>query len=401
MKFALCILFLSAAASAAPASRLFAPADHDQIPVRLIARPTAAASLDRTPVQIAHTLDGAQALAAAPRPFVAQSREFWSEVGESELRAGMRITTTAPGALVRLSPQGGAGAALDPAGVLVRAQGRTQSAAEAASAIADARTLRSAGMAVPAGSLVFRLAPSAGSGEVEIAAPHAQGSYLVHVFEPDSAVVASLAADRDTVLVGDTLRLRVSLAGGAMMLASGLVTAPDGYSADLAFTRTADGAYEATFTPDATHRDGPQLWEAHAFTAARVGARSVLRDAKTAFAVSAPAARFDGTVTTRHDADLAIVLGIEAAGASRYQIAGVLYGTGADGALRPAALAQSAAWLEAGRGRIELRFDADTLAAAGVRAPFELRDLRLIDQADMGLLERRERALAIPQGRSD
>jgi len=86
---------------------------------------------------------------------------------------------------------------------------------------------------------------------------------------------------------------------------------------------------------------------------------------------------------------------IEAGAASRFQVSGVLYGTTSDGTLRPLALAQSASWIEAGHGSIGLDFDADIIAASGLHAPFEVRDLRLVDQATMGLLERRERALGI------
>jgi hypothetical protein len=397
----LSILVLSVlAASAAQAASLLAPGAQDQVPSRLAVQAKALPStaLDRTPVHVSHALDGTQALDVAPKAFVAQSREFWSEVGETELRAGVKVTTTAPGALIRLSPQGGSTAALDPAGVLVRANGRTLSANEASSAVADAKSLRSAGMVVTDGTLAFRLAAASGSGEVEIAAAHAQGRYLVHVFEPDSTLVLSLAADRDTTLAGSAITFRAALTDGnaarALRLASGLVTAPDGYSADLHFTRNGDGSFSATFTPDAAHSDGPQLWEAHAFTATMAGALTVLRDAKTAFAVSEASARFGGDASITRDASgLRVALGVTTANASRYQVSAVLYGTGADGALRPAALAQSATWLAASGGTVELGFDAETLGM--LRAPFELRDLRLVDQANMGVIERRERALLI------
>jgi len=296
--------------------------------------------------------------------------------------------------LIRLSPQGGAGAALDPAGVLVRVHGRTLDANGASTAVADTKALRSAGMAVPAGTLAFRLAAATGSGEVEIAAPHAQGRYLVHVFEPDSAIAMDFGADRDTVLGGGTIAFRAEAEGSAhLALASGLVTAPDGYSADLAFTANPDGSFSARFTPDAAHSRGPALWEAHVFTAVG-GAQQVLRDATTAFAVTAPTARFGGSAELARDgAGLHVDLAVDASAASRYEASGVLYGTGADGALHPAALAQSATWL-GGPGKLELAFGADTFAG-GLHAPFELRDLRLVDQATMSVIERRERALVI------
>ena len=379
------------------AATLLPAGAHDQVPARLQAAPQAkalAAALDRKPVSVSHALDSAVALDAAPKPFVAQSREFWTDVSETELRAGVHITTTAPGALIRLSPQGGTSAALDPAGVLLRVNGRAANA-NALGTVADAKALRSAGMAVTDGTVALRLAAASGSGEMEIAAPHAQGRYLVHVFEPASAHVLSLTADRDTVLAGATIAFRAELAGGAALrLASGLVSAPDGYSADLQFTRNADGSFSATFTPDAAHSEGPQLWEAHAFTAAQSGTLSVLRDAKTAFAVSMPSARFGGDAAiTRSAGALRVAFGIVAAGsAGRYQVNAVLYGTGADGTLHPAALAQSAAWLGNG-GTISLGFDAATFG--GLHAPFELHDLRLIDQATMSVIERRERGLVI------
>jgi hypothetical protein len=378
----------------AAAQGLLAAGTHDQVPTRLTAMPTHAADgLDRNPVHVSHAIDAAQAL-GAPTPYVAQSREYWSDVGETELRGGVRFITTAPGALVRLSPQGGSGAALDPAGILIRHRGTSLRGDVASSAVADTKALRAAGMDVPAGTLVLRLAPTTGRGEMEITAPQAQGRYLLHVFEPDSQLVLGFTADRDTVLVGSTITFHAHLAGAGLKLASGLVTAPDGYSADLHFARNRDGSFSARFMPDAAHAAGPQLWEAHVFAAA--DARNVLRDAKTAFAVSAPTARFTGATQTSIDGGgLHLRFEVGVASASRYQVNGVLYATASDGHLRPIALAQSAAWLDAGKGDVELAFDADVVSASGMHAPFELRDLRLIDQANMSLIERREQALAI------
>src|SRR5262249_17868338 len=137
---------------------------------------------------------------------------------------------------------------------------------------------------------------------------------------------------------------------------------------------------------------GPQLWEAHAFTASQAGRLTVLRDATTAFAVVAPSARFGGGASVTQDAaGVHVALAVDTAAPSRYQVSAVLYGTGAAGALHPAAMAQSAAWIEHG-GTLSLGFDAASLG--GLHAPFELRDLRLANQADMGTIERRERGLA-------
>jgi hypothetical protein len=385
-----------AVAVAASSQALLKAGANDQVPATLLAAPGSAATmLERTPLQTSHAIDARDVL-NAPTPYIAQSREYWSEIGETELRAGAKFVTTAPGALVRLSPRDGAGAALDPAGISVRAHGVSMRADAASSAIADTRALRAAGMDVPAGTLVLRLAPTLGSGPMEIAAPHAQGRYLIHVFDPDSALVLGFRADRDTVLAGTTITFHATLAGAGLQIASGLVTAPDGYSANLNFARNADGNFSARFTPDAAHAVGPQLWEAHVFATANAAGASIPRDAKTAFAVSAPTARFSGAVQSSADsAGMHVRFDVDASAASRYQVDGVLYATASDGRLRPIALAQSAAWLDAGNGSIELRFDADSISASGMHAPFELRDLRLLDQATMGVIEQRAQALAI------
>ena len=397
MKKYISMLAASTLTGAAQAASLFAPAANDQIPAALAhVQVPGAAALERASVHVAHALDASQAIESTPKPYRAQSREFWSEVSESELRSGVKFNTTAPGALIRLSPQGGAGAALDAAGVSIRSGGKTLRADAGDAAVADTKTLRSAGMDVTEGTLAMRFSPALGYGELEIAAAHAQGRYLVHVLDANSTVVLGFSADRDTALVGSTITFRAESESHNLQHASGLVTAPDGYSADLKFARTADGSFSARFTPDAAHAIGPQLWEAHVFTSANEGKLSVLRDAKTAFAVIAPNAHLTGAAQTRSDAaGVHTLFDVEAGAASRFQVSGVLYGTASDGALRPLALGQSASWIEAGHGRIGLDFDGDIIAASGLHAPFEVRDLRLVDQATMGLLERREHAIGI------
>jgi hypothetical protein len=373
------------------AASLLAPGAQDLTPTHLStsAQPRAAA-LDHAPVRTSHALDPQQALKAAPSPYVDHSRAFLADASETQMRAGLALTTSASGAVIRLSPKDGAKAMLDPAGVMLRANGKTMRLSDSKAPRAQFQELREAGMDVAEGTLAFRVPDELGSGELRVIAPHAQGRYLVHVFEPRSDVVMDLSADRATVLAGNTITFRAWVEAGTLGLTSGLVTAPDGYSADLHFVRNSDGSFSASFTPDAAHRDSPALWEAHAFTAVQQGNRVIRRDATTAFAVNTPTARFDSSIALHEDGSgVHVDLGLEIGSASRYQVSGVLYATDADGVSHPAALAQSAAWMATGKGKIGLDFDAAALSQYGLHAPYTLHDLRLIDQADMGLLERR------------
>ncbi len=383
--------------SAGDAMTLLARTPQDLVAMQLLAssaKPSAASSLDHSPVSLSWPLDQTAALDARPQAYSAASREYWIDASESELHNGIRIPLSAPGAVVRISPHGGnAGAAIASADVQLLVAGRRLDNASAIRSAADEDALRNAGMDVPQGSVALRLADNV-SGDVRLALPTARGAYLVHVFEPASTVVLGLAAERDSIAGGDNLRFRATIQGASLDRVGGLVSAPDGASQTVDFARQPDGSYIASVKPDIAHASGPGLWEIHAFGITG-GNSAIPRDAKSAFAVSRPVARFDGSaerIALRFkDSGMVISVGVEASAASRYGIAGVLYGTGNDGQLRPVAMAQSAAWLDAGHGRIELHYDAASLSLG---APWEVRDLRLVNQADMSLQERRERAIA-------
>lgn len=396
----------SAAASAQSVSgvgklTLLGAAPQDQIATRLrgpAPGKLAVDRLDHTSVSVSWALDPAQALDARPQPFVRESREFWIDASEAELQAGVKLALSAPGAVIRISPHADkASTTIDARDIVLRAGGRSYSSAEATRGIVDEAALSAAGMDAPHGSIAMRLSDAIGAGNVELSVPTVHGSYLVHVFEPASAVVLKLGADRDSVNAGAPIRIRASLEGGIGRI-NGLISAPDGASQNLDFARQSDGSYVASVTPDLAHAGDQGLWEAHTFAVAS-GKAAIQRDAKTAFAVGVPVARFDGSAERNTSkagvGGIALNVGVESIAPSRYQVSAVLYGTASDGSLKPTAMAQSATWLASGHGAIELRYDADSLAKSGVRAPYELRDLRLVNQADMSLLERRERALTL------
>ena len=384
--------------------RLLPPSPTDQVPVRLqsmtVAR-AAATTLDRTPAKASWALSPDAALDARPQLHVAESREYWIDASADDLQRGLALSTSAPGALVRLSPHGGnAAMALSAVDISVRAGGRAWAGKDALRQVANADELAAAGLDAPGGTLVFKLADALGAGRIELVAANARGRWLVHVFEPASTVVLELSAERDNAVAGEPIRFRARLQGGGTIdQLAGSVRAPGGDAFDVAFTREADGGFSASVMPDAAFAGTPGLWEFHAFGQARQAGLDVQRDARTAFGVAVASARLDGGIERVKDGarkgDVVLRVGVEVGDASRYQLAGVLHGTAADGRLKPAAIAHSAAWIDAGTGAIDLAFDHAALNAAGVRAPFELRDLRLVNQADMSLVERRERAAAL------
>lgn len=359
------------------------------------------AQLEQQPVDFAWLLPQDQKL-AQPAPYVAESREFWSLQSAEQLAAGYRFDLGSPGALIRISPaEGTATKALDLAELSLRFNGQELKSGAGILRQAAAEELKALGADFGDGSRVLQLDPALGSGRVELTLKAASGRHLIHVLEPNSADVLALTASRDVVLAGSELTLLADWRQGEVSktpsILRGIVTAPDGRSFDLEFSADADGAQiaRARLPADASRVAG--LWEAHAFAAAKDADRELLRDAKTAFAVTAPSARLAGGFRAVQDQrqGLRLVIGIEAAAAGRYELRGAVYGSNAKGELVPFAMAHAARLLAPGQGEISLRLPPSLLAEAKVGAPFELRDLELRDQGQMSLQERRGLALRL------
>lgn len=385
------------------ALRLLPATPTDQVVARAVAPAPgqlATSDLDRAPASLSWPLDPAATLDARPRPFTQQSQEYWIDASESALQQGVQLPLSAAGAVIRLSPHASnAGARIAAQDIVLRAPGPQLHAGVLMQALADEDALREAGMDVPAGSVAFRLDPAFLAPHVELSVPAARGAWLVHVYEPHSKLVLELAAARDGIVAGEGLRVHARFPAGIDTASiGGLMSSPDGHSQQVEFTPDASGSHSAWVVPDPVHAGARGLWEVHAF--AQASQPGVPRDARTSFSVSMPVARLDGRVervrTTVRSQPLMLRFGVEAAAASRYQLSAVLYGHAADGSAHPTAIAQSAAWVDAGRGSIDLAFDVPSLSVAGLGPPWELRDLRLVNQADLGLLERRERALVLP-----
>ncbi len=408
----LALLAALATAPAWAATQALLPAqDSDMVPATLTAHaalPTITAQAaktvampqvhaERQPVSINWALPHDGAIQAVPQSFARSSREYWLDASADDLKQGLQLPLTAPGAIIRVSPSDTVHGQLAPEKVQLRLGNQSLSADRAASQLADATTMRAAGMNVPAASLVMRLKPELGSGVATLQAASPSGRYVVHVFEPNSSLTVSARADRDDALLGQHVHVSVGMqdAGKARPLQSvdGFLRAPDGSTTPLDYRAQADGSYAADVAP-ARASAVPGLWEIHSFSVGDDGAgHAVRRDTTTVFSAAAPDARLDGSAEVKRAAGqgIDVGVGVTAAGASRYAVSGVLYGRDSSGHMVPAAYAQSAAWLPAGNGKLVLHYDASNLH--GVGAPYELHDLRLQDQPAIALIERRALAL--------
>lgn len=409
-------LMLALLAGALPAYALAAtqnllPAQSgDLVPTLVHARmatPTAAVSSrlaptapqvheERQPIQVSWALSAVQPLEAAPQAVSRESREYWREVSDTELQRGVELSTTAPGAIIRLSPGKGS-MRIQPADLRVRVGNRQFEGSAAMRQVADTEQLQAAGMEATDASMALQLRAELGAGRTTLQAPKAHGRYVVYVYEPRSPLVVEARANRPELLLGDHLQVALNLRDGAQRQvlrgATGVLRSPDGTTTPLSYRRQADGSFVATASP-AQQASLPGLWEVQSTaTGTDANGAEVRRNVNTAFAVAVPDARFTGSAEPKRagDGGIDIALGVDVRSGSRYAASVVLYGRGADGRAQPVAYAQSAAWLETGSGELRLHFDPASLQ--GAKPPYELRDLRLQDQPAVGLLERRAEAL--------
>ncbi len=383
LKAATLPLLLAMATTAASAATPLRPASpDDQVPQRLVTLPPPTGDHEHQAVSYAWKLDPTARLEAAT-PFEAESREYWMTVDGAALARGVDVSTTAPGALIRVSPARGA-RAMAPAALRVSQGGR----AVKLQSLADSTQLQAAGMPVGAGTSIVKL--DAGAGRYRLQADDARGDYVVHVYEPQSDVVLRARPDRQQVLAGGRMQVAVDMERGGRPVqgkAQALLVSPDGSSTPVAVRGGRDGRGIARFTLPGASGTAGGLWELQVF--ANDG--EVARDARTAFAVAAPTARLTGDV----EADpgrLRVSLPIEVASTGRFEVRGTLYATAADGAMAPVSQAHAANWFEAGERRLTLAFDRAHLPK-GYGRPFELRQLELHDQTRMAPIESREYAL--------
>lgn len=363
-----------------------------------------ARAVPRDAAAMSWALEADKALDLSYAPHVGTSKQYFVDVTVDDLAKGVPVFTHAPGALIRINPVDPAKmAAIDPSAVrIVTADKRTLTTAEAADQLASPAQLKAAGAPFAPGTLAFRLRAELGAGTFHVSIPALSGDtkepgYVVHVFDRNSPVTLSLGADRTDYLHGETLGFTARLAGAdklSVAAIDGFVTSPAGRAWPVTFT-AGNGAFHATLPLDAVEAPTPGLWEVHVAIQGEADGVAVRRFERVAFGAALPTARFDGSAELVSKGRMAVRFGIEAASPSRFEVRGVLYGTARNGAILPVAVGHSATWIEAGRGEIVLGFDAKTLTESGLRAPFEIRDLRLMDQGTMGLLHRQARGLVI------
>ena len=393
-------LLLIASLSAAPGSAQFLQpeqTDWTSNPANLsakVAQPITA-NRSRDAVQFSWAL-GADEVLTTQAGLSANSKAYWLDVAAQDLAKGVDLPLTSGGAVIRISPVGSARVDAKTLSLYGDGQPLGKSAVEH---FADADDLAKTGAGFSAGSVAFRLGADVKPSQLTLALGSAGKSdqpFVVHVFEPESAMTLTVNSVKAKAFAGGTHAFRLALPGvklGASDV-TGYVASPTGERiGEMSFASDGSGINGSIALADSVANSGG-LWEAHLFVKAQGKSGVVMRDIKLPFQVIAPTAAFAPKVV---HSDFAFDLQVNVASEGRYEARGVLFGTMADGSMVPVAAAASANWLAPGQQTLSLAFDAQHVVASDAQAPYEVRFLELNDQSRMFGLWHQERAIVIDQ----
>ncbi len=330
-------------------------------------------------VSFSYAIDSSQPLDFSAPVHVEKSRQYWLDTTGEKLAAGLKLPVTGGQTVVRISPlNDDKQVAINAAQVSVLAAGRSLPL----DVFADAQSLKKTGVPFSENSVAFKAQLPAGQALLKVSGLGDKVPVVVHVFEPESTQVLELATAKATVNANEPLRVTArlnNLDSPQTAQWQGYVSLPDGRVAgELKFTRQADGSYQASLPLGTLTGLANGLWQVHVFASND----KVMRDAQTAFAVNLPVAAFNGQLALkRNQAGAAVQVGVKVARAGRYEVRGVLFGRDASNKAVPFGVTMTAAWLTPGDQQLALPLKASLLAKSGLKAPFEIRQVQLMDQS--------------------
>ncbi len=323
-----------------------------------------------------------------------QSREYRMEVTGEQLRNGVALKTTAPGALVRISGVNNYHA-VEPQNLDLVVANQKFAKGTAFDTLVDSRMMQKTGVGFQRGTTGFKVANHVGQGNFNLKTTQSLNDndrFMVSVFEKNSDLELHLTADKSIYHKGGLMKLNANAwAFGkkqSINTVKGHLIAPSGDKIAVKFNKNGELQLPLNM---ATNQVPGALWTLEAEAETLLNGVSVPRIAKIAFAYAEKTAalRSYNVHVIDSGSKLSAMIPLQANKEGRYEVRAVLYGTNSKGVLVPAMVTHSASDMAAGMGLINMNFDQNLLTQSGLSAPFELRNVQLRDQRQMAVLELR------------
>lgn len=381
------LLFLTTQLNAEP-SKMVTPAldSSDLVVVDAVSY-----KVERKSVHFSQKIAKNSKLSLQPQSYTSGSDEYWFEVTAQQLNAGVGLAISSQEALIRLSSKKiqrslVAPKAIDPndvelyknKNVLLNPFNKMVSQQQLATAN------------IFPNSSALKLDKSVGTGEFTLKVKQvldAQQSYLINVKEKNSDHKLYVSIDNQSYLAGDQVTFTANMTNKNKKLADSsqqiFIQLPSGEKRAVELNKKG-GKYQFTAPENLTGLKRGELVELFVESEVLDNGLKVKRNGKVAFAIAQPTARIVGDAFVKKSS---AKVKLEVASEGRYEISGLVYGTNKSGTSVPIMLSRSAYYLAAGQHKVALKFDRKLLRKSGLKAPYLVKELRLMDQSRMALLQ--------------
>ncbi|CAM2991121.1 DUF4785 domain-containing protein [Legionella worsleiensis] len=290
-----------------------------------------------------------------------KSYGYKQRISLKQLRTGVAITTTAPGAVIRITPM--QKNRQIPQLVIKTPKNQLLKAQNASALFSQDEPFGDTSLS-SAHQTMMQLKPELGAGTFIIKSeknlPNDSDTYLVNVFDKFSATYLEVQTDSIHYQYGDKLTAKITLADDCTEYdiydIDAQLIGPGGKYIPLDLTKVKKNQFEAVAVLDSETNDHGENWYLEANILSEYGPSLIRRSGHTAFSYAVPSASMLN-VKKLATKPLTFVATLDVATASRYALQSVLYKKSATGEPIPIETSQSAQWLEPGKQIIQFTFD--------------------------------------------
>lgn len=289
-----------------------------------------------------------------------KSYSYKERISLEQLRKGIVITTTAPGAVVRITPLQNK---LIPQLKIKTPENQLLSLQDASALYSQDEPFGDKLLSVKHLTML-QIKPELGFGKFilksEVNSPQDADSYLINVYDKFSPIYMEVGTDSLHYQHGDKVTATITMVDNYIDYDADEIEAsligPSGQNIPLNISKIKNNQFEATAVITSEVNDHGENWYLEANVTPEYGQESVRRNGHAAFSYSIPSASLLN-VKKISSKPLTFVATLDVATASRYALQSVLYRKNNKGEAVPVETSQRAQWLEVGKQVIQFTFD--------------------------------------------
>ena len=370
-------------------------------------------AIEKETVHFSQRIASNKPISFKAKGYTSISDEYWFETTGKQLKAGVELAISTPGALVRLSGKQAKGKystqtkGIDPNSVQLFKNNKKLSAPFSQKVSQQEFATANIFPNSSAMKLNSKLGKGAFTLKVNDYLDDNQ-RYLVNVKEKNAEHKLHLSLAKQSYMQGQkisfTSQLKTTSTNKAMLTQGrpvAYIKTPSGERKPLNFTENGN-QFQFTVPTNLTPAKRGQLFELHVETENNTKGLKVKRNAKVAFAVAQPTARietvaklnYDSITVSKDDAALQktlapsfVDINLQVASEGRYEVSAMIYGSTGKKLSVPFMLSRSAYYLTPGEHTVKLQLDTNIIKNSGLKAPYIVKNVRLMDQSRMALLQ--------------